>query len=137
MMAVSRTWISRQTAWLGQHLGWRSAYWAVVVIGALTVLAVLTVVPSLPGRSEATVRSELGSKAGAVRDGVPPEARSADERGRHEHRRRQTARDNLVDAKLHSARVCIVERDRGAGTSSGSVSPSVSSVCKRCCSSSG
>jgi DHA1 family inner membrane transport protein len=47
--------------WLGQHLGWRSAYWAVVVIGALTVLAVLTVVPSVPGRSEATIRSELGA----------------------------------------------------------------------------
>jgi DHA1 family inner membrane transport protein len=47
--------------WLGQHLGWRSAYWAVVGIGALTVLAVLTVVPSAPGRSEATIRSELGA----------------------------------------------------------------------------
>src|SRR3954452_7499327 len=45
--------------WLGQHLGWRSAYWAVVVAGALTVLAVLTVVPAVPGRSSATVRSEL------------------------------------------------------------------------------
>jgi DHA1 family inner membrane transport protein len=47
--------------WLGQNLGWRSAYWAVVAIGALTVLAVLTVVPSVPGRSEATIRSELGA----------------------------------------------------------------------------
>ncbi len=47
--------------WLGQHLGWRSAYWAVVLIGALTVLAVLTVVPSVPGRSEASIRSELGA----------------------------------------------------------------------------
>ncbi|PZA19987.1 MFS transporter [Modestobacter versicolor] len=47
--------------WLGQHLGWRSAYWAVVAIGAVTVLAVLTVVPATPGRSEATIRSELGA----------------------------------------------------------------------------
>jgi len=47
--------------WLGQHLGWRSAYWAVVALGALTVLAVLLVVPSRPGRSEATIRSELGA----------------------------------------------------------------------------
>jgi DHA1 family inner membrane transport protein len=47
--------------WLGQHLGWRSAYWAVLVIGAVTVLAVVTVVPSAPGRSEATFRSELGA----------------------------------------------------------------------------
>jgi DHA1 family inner membrane transport protein len=45
--------------WLGQHLGWRSAYWAVVLLGALTVLAVLLVVPPVPGRSEATIRSEL------------------------------------------------------------------------------
>ena len=34
--------------WLGQHLGWRSAYWAVVVIGALTVLAVLPSSPPCP-----------------------------------------------------------------------------------------
>jgi MFS transporter, DHA1 family, inner membrane transport protein len=47
--------------WLGQHLGWRSAYWAVVVIAALTVVAVLAVVPSIPGRAEATLRTELGA----------------------------------------------------------------------------
>ncbi|QXG77933.1 MFS transporter [Modestobacter sp. L9-4] len=47
--------------WLGQHLGWRSAYWAVVVVGALSVVAVLAVVPSVPGRAEATLRSELGA----------------------------------------------------------------------------
>jgi MFS transporter, DHA1 family, inner membrane transport protein len=47
--------------WLGQHLGWRSAYWAVVLVGALTVLAAVLVVPSVPGRSEATIRTELGA----------------------------------------------------------------------------
>ena len=47
--------------WLGQNLGWRAAYWAVVVIGALTVLAVLTVVPDVAGRSEASMRTELGA----------------------------------------------------------------------------
>jgi DHA1 family inner membrane transport protein len=47
--------------WLGQHFGWRSAYWAVVVLAATTVLAVLAVVPSLPGRSEATIRGELAA----------------------------------------------------------------------------
>jgi DHA1 family inner membrane transport protein len=47
--------------WLGQQLGWRSAYWAVVVAGLLTFVAVLTVVPSSPGRPEATIRSELGA----------------------------------------------------------------------------
>jgi DHA1 family inner membrane transport protein len=45
--------------WLGQHFGWRSAYWAVVVLAGITVAAVLAVVPSSPGRPEATVRGEL------------------------------------------------------------------------------
>jgi DHA1 family inner membrane transport protein len=45
--------------WLGQNLGWRAAYWAVVLLAAITVLAVLAVVPSSPGRREATVRGEL------------------------------------------------------------------------------
>jgi DHA1 family inner membrane transport protein len=47
--------------WLGQQLGWRSAYWTVVVLAAATVAAVLAVVPSTPGRPEATVRGELGA----------------------------------------------------------------------------
>ncbi|SFK42409.1 MFS transporter [Geodermatophilus ruber] len=45
--------------WLGQQVGWRAAYWAVVVLAVLTVLAVLAVVPSSPGRAGATVRTEL------------------------------------------------------------------------------
>ena len=49
--------------WLGQHLGWRSAYWAVVLVGVLTVLAALMVVPSVPGRAEASTRTELGALA--------------------------------------------------------------------------
>jgi DHA1 family inner membrane transport protein len=47
--------------YLGQQLGWRSAYWTVVVLAAMTVAAVLAVVPSSPGRPEATVRGELGA----------------------------------------------------------------------------
>ena len=47
--------------WLGQQFGWRSAYWTVVVLAAMTVAAVLAVVPSSPGRSDATVRGELGA----------------------------------------------------------------------------
>jgi DHA1 family inner membrane transport protein len=47
--------------WLGQTLGWRSAYWAVVVLAALTVGAVLAVVPASPGDRDATVRAELGA----------------------------------------------------------------------------
>src|SRR3954469_16535948 len=47
--------------WLGQQLGWRSAYWLVAVLAAATVAAVLAVVPSSPGRPEATVRGELAA----------------------------------------------------------------------------
>jgi DHA1 family inner membrane transport protein len=47
--------------WLGQQLGWRSAYWTVTLLAAATVAALLAVVPSSPGRREATVRGELGA----------------------------------------------------------------------------
>ena len=47
--------------WLGQTVGWRSTYWLVVVLAAVTVAAVFAVVPSMPGRPEATIRSELGA----------------------------------------------------------------------------
>jgi len=47
--------------WLGQSVGWRSAFWLVVVLAAATMAAVLAVVPSTPGRPEATVRGELGA----------------------------------------------------------------------------
>ena len=53
--------------WLGQQFGWRSAYWTVVVLAALKVAAVLAVVPSSPGRPEATIRGELGAPAAALR----------------------------------------------------------------------
>lgn len=47
--------------WLGQTLGWRSAYWTVAVIALLGVLAMALLVPSGPGRPEATVRREVGA----------------------------------------------------------------------------
>ena len=47
--------------WLGQTLGWRSAYWAVVVIAALTVATVLAVVPSSPAARAASVATELSA----------------------------------------------------------------------------
>jgi DHA1 family inner membrane transport protein len=47
--------------WLGQTLGWRAAYWLVVVLAAVTVAAVLALVPSTPGRPAATIRGELGA----------------------------------------------------------------------------
>jgi DHA1 family inner membrane transport protein len=45
--------------WLGQQLGWRAAYWAVVLIAAATVLSVLAVVPRSPAPRGASVRTEL------------------------------------------------------------------------------
>ena len=45
--------------WLGQHLGWRSAFWAVTGLALLTALLVLVFVPSCPGDTEATGRREL------------------------------------------------------------------------------
>jgi len=47
--------------WLGQHLGWRSAYWSVTALSALTVLMIIAFVPSLPGDREATGRRELAA----------------------------------------------------------------------------
>jgi MFS transporter, DHA1 family, inner membrane transport protein len=45
--------------WLGQALGWRAAYWGVVLIAAAVVLSVLAVVPRSPAPREASVRAEL------------------------------------------------------------------------------
>jgi MFS transporter, DHA1 family, inner membrane transport protein len=47
--------------WLGQTLGWRSAYWAVVGIAALTVAALIAVVPSSPPARGASVATELSA----------------------------------------------------------------------------
>ncbi len=47
------------STWLGQGLGWRSAYWAVLVIAVLTVLGLLAFVPATPGNANATLRGEL------------------------------------------------------------------------------
>ncbi len=45
--------------WMGQHLGWRSAYWAVAALGIMTVVLVTLFVPSCPGNPHATGRREL------------------------------------------------------------------------------
>jgi DHA1 family inner membrane transport protein len=47
--------------WMGQHLGWRTAYGAVALIGLLTVALVLLLVPSAPGDRDATGRRELAA----------------------------------------------------------------------------
>jgi len=45
--------------WLGQQVGWRAAYWAVVGMGALTIALVMMFVPNCPGDPEATGKREL------------------------------------------------------------------------------
>jgi MFS transporter, DHA1 family, inner membrane transport protein len=47
--------------WLGQTLGWRAAYWAVVAVAAVTLLAVALLVPSSPASPGAGVRTELAA----------------------------------------------------------------------------
>jgi len=47
------------STWLGQGLGWRSAYWAVVAMAGLTAVLLLVVVPHTPGNPRATVVNEL------------------------------------------------------------------------------
>jgi DHA1 family inner membrane transport protein len=44
---------------MGQHLGWRSAYWAVAALGVLTVALVASFVPATPADPGATGRREL------------------------------------------------------------------------------
>jgi DHA1 family inner membrane transport protein len=47
------------STWLGQGLGWRSAYWAVLVITAITAVGLLAFVPRSHGNPGATIRGEL------------------------------------------------------------------------------
>jgi DHA1 family inner membrane transport protein len=45
--------------WMGQHLGWRSAFWVAASLAVLTAVLVTAFVPSCPGNAEATGRREL------------------------------------------------------------------------------
>ena len=45
--------------WMGQHLGWRSAFWVAAGLSVLTVVLVALLVPSVPGDADATGRREL------------------------------------------------------------------------------
>lgn len=49
--------------WMGEALGWASAFLAVGVIGALTVVAILVVVPEPPGGTPVRAREELAALA--------------------------------------------------------------------------
>jgi MFS transporter, DHA1 family, inner membrane transport protein len=68
--AVSRMMIGLSVAnvvgvpaatWLGQAIGWRSAFVAVAIIAAATVVAVLRWVPSTATSPDASMRRELGA----------------------------------------------------------------------------
>jgi DHA1 family inner membrane transport protein len=45
--------------WMGQHLGWRSAFWVAASLALLTAALVTAFVPACPGNAEATGRREL------------------------------------------------------------------------------
>jgi DHA1 family inner membrane transport protein len=46
--------------WMGQHAGWRSAFWVAAALAVLTATLVTVFVPSSPGDASATGRRELG-----------------------------------------------------------------------------
>jgi DHA1 family inner membrane transport protein len=46
---------------LGQHLGWRSAYWAVLAIAIAAAVMILVFVPHSAANTEASVRGELSA----------------------------------------------------------------------------
>jgi DHA1 family inner membrane transport protein len=45
--------------WMGQHLGWRSAFWIAAALAVLTAVLVALLVPACPGDADATGRREL------------------------------------------------------------------------------
>ena len=47
--------------WLGQHAGWRAAYWVVASIGLVTAALVIWRVPYQPGNPSASGRGELAA----------------------------------------------------------------------------
>jgi MFS transporter, DHA1 family, inner membrane transport protein len=45
--------------WLGQHVGWRAAFWVAASLAVVTGLLVVAFLPKCPGDAEATGRREL------------------------------------------------------------------------------
>jgi DHA1 family inner membrane transport protein len=46
---------------LGQQLGWRSTFWAITIIGVVTLVGIQLLVPSQPADAETSLRRELGA----------------------------------------------------------------------------
>ncbi|GAA2729652.1 MFS transporter [Streptomyces nogalater] len=46
---------------LGQHFGWRAAFWGVVVLGLIGLLGIMALVPSEPVAEESNLRAELAA----------------------------------------------------------------------------
>ena len=45
--------------WMGQHLGWRSAFWVATSLAVLTAALITSLIPACPGNADATGRREL------------------------------------------------------------------------------
>ncbi|WP_069811634.1 Cmx/CmrA family chloramphenicol efflux MFS transporter [Streptomyces sp. TP-A0874] len=45
--------------WIGQHLGWRGAFWAVTVLSAIAAAAITAVIPGLRPENPPSLRAEL------------------------------------------------------------------------------
>ena len=60
-LAVSNVAGVPAATWLGQQAGWRSAYWLVTGLAALTAVLVLWLVPHVAANREATGRNELSA----------------------------------------------------------------------------
>ena len=58
-LAVSNVAGVPAATWLGQNAGWRSAYWLVSALAALTAVLVLWLVPHIAANHQATGRNEL------------------------------------------------------------------------------
>jgi DHA1 family inner membrane transport protein len=46
---------------LGQQLGWRSTFWAITIIGIITLVGIRLLVPPTAAPTETSLRSELGA----------------------------------------------------------------------------
>ncbi|GIJ25827.1 hypothetical protein Vqi01_09890 [Micromonospora qiuiae] len=45
--------------WIGQHLGWRGAFWAVAILSAIAAVATIAAIPTLRPENPPSIRAEL------------------------------------------------------------------------------